>query len=170
MPIAGTSSVHDVHKIDFEPEFDDSLFTLELPEGVEIQEIGELVEEEVESLEEAAAIMEKPFLYIKETDEMNIGKMTVMYRSDGSPELSITYFKNELPYFTLSVFTRDEANIPFDGEGENIRGLKGEKTDMEGFRLLNWAEDGYGYNVMLEDPDLTFEEMKELLEEMEYVN
>ncbi|MFJ8065906.1 hypothetical protein ACIQYS_14855 [Psychrobacillus sp. NPDC096426] len=99
-----------------------------------------------------------------------IKQMTLTsFENDLNPELTITYFKDDLPYFSLSEFAIEENNTAFDGEGENIRGFKGNKTDMEGFRLLNWAEDGYGYSVILLHPDLTFEKMNEIINNMEYV-
>ena len=158
-------------EIEFNPTFDDSLFKLELPEDVEITDIASTINEQiVETLDEAITIMEKPFLYVKEENGLTIKQMALMsIEGDSNPELTITYFKDDLPYFSLSGFAVEEENTIFDGEGENIRGFKGNKTDMEGFRLLNWAEDGYGYSVILLHPDLTFEKMNEIINNMEYV-
>lgn len=158
-------------KIDFDPTLKDSLFKLELPKDVEITDISAMTKEQVvESLDEAVEMMEKPFLYVKEEDGLTIKQMSVMsLESEVNPELTINYFKDDQPYFSLSVFAIDEENIAFDGEGENIRGFKGGKTDIEGFRVLNWAEDGFGYSVIMTNPDLTFEQMHELLNSMGYV-
>ncbi len=80
---------------------------------------------------------------------------------------TLSYYKNDLPYFTLSFFEIDEENAPFTGsEGVNIRGFQGEKMEMDNFKLLNWKEDGIGYSVILDHPDLSFEEVLVLLEEM----
>lgn len=158
-------------EIEFNPTFEKSLFTLKLPEDVEIKDVSAMIEEQpVDSLEDAAEIMEKPFLYVPEEDGIAIEQMTVMSGgSDINPELTLTYFKDNLPYFSLNVFAIDEENKEFDGEGMNIRGLKGDKTDIKGFRLLNWAEDGFGYSVILSHPELTFEQMIKIIEEMEYL-
>ncbi|TCJ03835.1 outer membrane lipoprotein carrier protein LolA [Cytobacillus praedii] len=158
-------------KIEFNPTLKDSLFTLELPKDVEMKDISAMTEEkEVQSLEKAVEIMEKPFLYVQEKNGLKIEQMTVMSGgSDVNPELSLTYFKDNLPYFSLSIFAIEEENKEFDGEGINIRGLKGDKTEIKDFRLLNWAEDGFGYSVIISHPELTFEEMNKIIEEMGYV-
>lgn len=158
-------------KIEFNPTLKESLFMLELPEDVEMKDISAMMDEQpVDSLEDAVEIMEKPFLYVQEKDGITIEQMTaVSGGSDINPQLTINYFKDNLPYFSLSVVAIDEENSKFDGEGENIRGLKGDKTDMKDFRLLNWAEDGFGYSVILSHPELTFEQMSKIIDEMEYV-
>lgn len=158
-------------KIEFNPTIKESMFTLELPEDVEMKDVSAMMDEQpVDSLEDAAEIMEKPFLYVQEKDGIAIEQMTaVPGGSDMNPQLTLNYFKDNLPYFSLNVFAIDEENSKFDGEGENIRGLKGDKTDMKDLRLLNWAEDGFGYTVTLLQPELTFEQMIQMIDEMEYV-
>ncbi len=67
-------------KIEFDPTFDDSLFTIDLPDDVEIQNLDELIEEsEVKSIEEAKNLFGRPFLYVEEKDELTIEK--IMYMS-----------------------------------------------------------------------------------------
>lgn len=157
-------------KLDLEPKIDDKLFTLKLPDDVKMTDIGAMAkEEEVASLEEAVTLIGKEFLVVKEQDGLVIEQMTVIPGIEDRQELTLNYYKEGLPYFSLSVFAMDEANKPFTGEGVEIRGLQGEKMDMDGFRLLNWAEDGLGYSVILTHPDLTFEEMQGMIEEMESV-
>ena len=85
-----------------------------------MKDISAMTEEkEVQSLEKAVEIMEKPFLYVQEKNGLKIEQMTVMSGgSDVNPELSLTYFKDNLPYFSLSIFAIEEENKEFDGEGQ----------------------------------------------------
>jgi outer membrane lipoprotein-sorting protein len=158
-------------KIDFDPTFNDSIFKLDLPKDVKIEDLKETIEEkEVNTLDEAVAIMNKPFLYVNEQDGLTIENMSVLSLGEElDSELTINYLKDNLPYFSLNVFANNEENEPFTNEGENIRGFKGEKTDEQGFRTLSWAEDGIGYSIILTNPDLSFEEMKDIISGMDYV-
>ncbi len=160
-------------KIEFDAKLDDNLFVLDLPADVEIQNIADNIKESIiSSLDEAAEIMGKPFLYAKENDTLKINQISAMSfkKEQTNPELTLTYSKDNTPYFSLSAFEIDEENKEaLDEEGLSIRGLRGAKMDIENFRLLNWAENGYGYSVILLDPSLTFEEMLALIEDMEYV-
>lgn len=160
-------------KIEFDAKIDDNLFVLDLPADVEIEDIADNIEENIiSSLDEATQIMEKPFLYVRENDTLKINQISTMSfkKEQTNPELTLTYSKDNAPYFSLSAFAIDEKDKEaVDDEGVAIRGLQGAKMDIENFRLLNWAENGYGYSVILLDPSLTFEEMLALIEDMEYV-
>nr|WP_106780175.1 outer membrane lipoprotein carrier protein LolA [Lysinibacillus timonensis] len=155
-------------KIDYDAEMKDSLFTLDIPEDAKINDLDEMDDVDLfNTVEEAYNKFGKPFLYVQENRELKIEQIEYMsFGNDVPGELTLTYFKNNLPYFTLSIFEIQEENTPFIGGGEKIRGLQGEKMDLDGFRLLNWAEDGLGYSVILDHPDLTFEEANRLLNGM----
>lgn len=160
-------------KIEFDVKVEDELFVLDLPADVEIQDLSADLEESIiPSLDEAIEIMEKPFLYMKENESLKIHQISAMFMNSEqmNTELTLTYSKDNVPYFSLSAFKIDEEDQKaLDDESLSIRGLRGDKTEIENFRLLNWAENGYGYSVILLDPSLTFEEMLALIEDMEYV-
>lgn len=156
-------------KIDFAPTIDDSLFELDLPDDAIIKNLEDTLQEiEVESLEEGLAIVGKPFLYVEEKDGLTIEQISTITIEGVSSEITLNYYKDFEPYFTLSMLAIDEENIPYAGEGINIRGMKGEHIGIEDFHFITWAEDGIGYNVSIDNPGLTVDEMMEMIENMIY--
>ncbi|MER1990677.1 MAG: outer membrane lipoprotein carrier protein LolA, partial [Solibacillus isronensis] len=69
---------------------------------------------------------------------------------------------------SLSIFKPMES-IGEDEEIIEVRGQKGSKIDLETFKLLQWDEEGLRYNIIIENLDLTFEDVLELTEQMEYI-
>lgn len=54
-------------------------------------------------------------------------------------------------------------------EETTIRGNQATKMEMGEFRSLDWVEDGLKYVVLIENPEIEFEDMAQYLEEMELV-
>ncbi|MEK4131613.1 outer membrane lipoprotein carrier protein LolA [Solibacillus sp. FSL W8-0474] len=149
----------------FEPnaKIDDALFVADLPEDAIIQEEKVELPKQL-TLEEATEKLGSFLIAPKSTgytlesiEDLNVSQTN---------EIALRYFKNEEPQFTVSVF---KPQAPFGEEEERIevRGQEGTKMDMEVFRLLQWDENGLRYNIIFENPALTYEEVLELTEQME---
>ena len=161
-------------KIEYDPVFKEGIFTLEIPEGAEVETFDE------ESIAPKEATMEDvkatlgTFYMVAETDKMKLSSLTVMEGMEGRPEYSFDYANEEgIPLFSVSVFKELSNMVDFGAMGEEeqmtIRGQKGTKMESGNFRLLNWVEEGVVYSVILENPTISFDEVMAHLEAMELV-
>jgi len=161
-------------KIDFEPEISDETFTLELPEDVEIIHSNDMPETEEMTLEEAKESLGKSFYYFPENDGLKLEKveMDELTGEFNRTEINMDYNKDGLPYLSLAVFEAPELDDDFDFPNEEdveIRGKEGSYTDMDGFRGLVWEEDGLNYSLIIIEPSIELEDLKELTEEMDRI-
>lgn len=155
----------------FDPEYkvEDHLFAIDLPEDVVVQQEEMLAMKE--STIEEAKLKLGDFLVMKEQDGIQLGGITDM-NVEERPEFALNYLKDGAPAFTLSIFKPTESVGDIDSSSEeaiNIRGKKGTKMDLTNFRFLQWDEAGYRYGIIIENPDMTFEEVITLTEQMEIV-
>ena len=157
-------------KIDFDVKILPELFTLDLPADVDIQNLVDLSQTTEIALEEVADKMEQPIHYFPEKAGLEITAIEMidiqgeqMYR-----EMSFDYTKNDLPLLTLSIFESPEAEaFDFsDGESVVIRNQEGFYIEFDDIRTLLWQEKGLSYSIMIIDPNLTVEDLKELADEM----
>lgn len=159
--------------IDFNAKMSPDLFTVDLPEDVEIENLMDMMPEPKEILlEEIPKKIGKPVLHFPETEELKISLIELYELEDelDRDEVSIDYTKDGLPLLTLSVF--ETANAGLDGmAGEivNIRNQEGNYTDLGEFRSLLWEEDGMSYSIILVDPNLPVEELVKMTEGMELI-
>lgn len=149
------------------PKLEEELFVFETPEGATVVDMDEMFKEtKVATIEEAKAYINSPFLYVAETDSIRLKDISVTEVQDVENSLTLNYFKDDLPYFYLGVSPLEEANVPFTGEGYNIRGQEGMIDEMSTLKMLTWVEDGFGYVAIVEREDVTVEEISELLNTM----
>ena len=173
----GDSKVEIVYKkIDFNREIPLDIFTLDLPENVDIQNVDDLNETLEVTLEEAVENVGSPLFYFPEKEGREIAKieMDELKGEFDRIEINMEYEKDGLPLLTLSIFepaaNLDGGDSTFPGEKTiEIREGKGIITDMENFRTLLWQEEGLTYSIILYDPALTFEALVDWTEDMELV-
>ncbi|PWA12185.1 outer membrane lipoprotein carrier protein LolA [Pueribacillus theae] len=159
--------------VDFDPNIPPDVFTLDLPDDVQIQNLDDLSEISEGSLEDAVNKVGSDFLYFPEKDGLSISKVEIEeFKGEISRnEVNIDYEKDDRLYLEMTVFeapeeTGEDSQI-FPGDEEiNVRGNKGTYAELSDFRLLNWQEDGITYSVQLIDPNLTIEKLIELTEKM----
>ncbi len=149
----------------FEPnaKIDDARFVADLPEDViidtdTIQLPAEItLEEAIEKLGSFLIVPESTGYTLEMIEDMNM---------EETGEIALTYVKDD-QQFSLSVFKPLE---PLDTEEEmiEVRGVQGSLMDLDFFKLIQWDEQGLRYNVMLDDPDLTIEQILPIIEQMEF--
>lgn len=149
----------------FEPnaKIDDARFVADLPEDViidtdTIQLPAEIaLEEAIEKLGSFLIVPESTGYTLEMIEDMNM---------EETGEIALTYVKDD-QQFSLSVFKPLE---PLDTEEEmiEVRGVQGSLMDLDFFKLIQWDEQGLRYNVMLNDPDLTIEQILPIIEQMEF--
>lgn len=162
-------------KIDFKPELTADLFSLDLPEGVEVQNLDDLLETTEISLDEVAASIGKPYFYFPEVNGVEIStiELNELRGEIVRNEVNMEYLKNDSPLFTFSVFETPEVSdddLEIDIQGEipvDVRGREGLKMDSGDFRFLSWSEEDVNYSIILHDIDLTFEALLEMTDKME---
>jgi len=160
-------SVAEYTTFEVNPKLEEELFVFETPEGATLVDMDEMFKEtKVASIEEARTYVEKPFLYLEETDSIKLNDIVVSQIQDIEDSVNLNYFKEDLPYFSLIISPIDEENVPYKNEFENIRGQEGIVEELSTFKMITWVEDGYGYVVLVEREDVTVEEVIELLNTM----
>ncbi|MFJ7953885.1 outer membrane lipoprotein carrier protein LolA [Lysinibacillus sp. NPDC096418] len=170
----GNKMTTEYTKMDTDIKIDDTKFILDIPKDATIEEVNleDNLPEEV-SLE---VLKEKlgEFLMVPEADGLQAIKFEDM-RVEERPEFAITYVKDDLPAFSVSVFKIVGNYTEFGGEQTlmekeiEVRGKKGTRIEQGDFRLINWQENGYQYSIMAENKDLTVEDLLAYTEKMSIV-
>ncbi|WMJ80943.1 outer membrane lipoprotein-sorting protein [Clostridium sp. MB40-C1] len=164
-------------KVDFSAKFDEKLFDQNLPSNVKIEDLDKKTKENKKkiTLKEARKFIGKPILYIEKTSGYDLKEMNLqMYGSKvAADEIIQDYYKNNKKSFSLS--TRKEQKLNEKGKEDNtklpgekditIRGKKGMLLD-DVIKLITWSESGVSYSFMIEDPNMTFDEAKKVIENM----
>lgn len=151
----------------FEPnsKIDDSIFIVDIPEDA-IVEVESLLPSEQLTEQEAVEKLGS-FLIFPESLGYTLEGIEDMGMTD-TGEIALTYSKNGEKQFSLSVFKPLES-VGMEEEVIEVRGQKGSKIDLDSFKTIQWDEDGLRYNIIFENPDLSFEEVLQLTEQMEYI-
>ena len=166
-------SVMEYTKFEIEPDMSDDVFTLDLPDDVEIDSFDDDLEEEI-TLEEAQEKLGDDILYIKEDDEFILDEVTYQDLFDEDDEaflIELSYEKDHLPYMDISITETDDEEEELDDVSEpvDIRGVEGSYTDLDDAHIISWTEDGYDYSIFFINPNLSLDEMTEQIEKMEEV-
>ncbi|PIC86086.1 hypothetical protein CSV72_10520 [Sporosarcina sp. P20a] len=160
-------------KIEFNKEFPDETFIIELPDGTDIQDLDAMSNTSEVTMEEAAQNVGKPILYFPEEKSRKIERIEMddIKGELNRVEINIEYVKEETPLMSLSLFTSPESpeeDMKIPGEEKvEIRGIEGTKMEMERFRNLFWLENGVSYSILLNDPEVSFEEVIQWANDME---
>lgn len=166
-------SVMEYTKIEMEPKMSDDIFTLDLPDDVEVESLDDYDMEKEITLEEGMEILEESFLYLDEQDGLTLDKVTHFDMEEEGAIVSIDlhYELAGLPYLDLSVMKIEDEEEIDDGLSEeiDIRGYEGSYVDLDGAHMVTWTEGGFQYNAWFINPNISIEEMQEQLEEMEEV-
>ncbi|KGR88598.1 LolA family protein [Lysinibacillus odysseyi] len=159
-------------KVNMEPEIEDSLFVLDVPEGAVVEKMdADSYGPKESSTEEAKAALGS-FLVFKEEEGVTLRSVEDM-KVESRPEFAFNYNVNDEPAFTLSVLTSSEEagdlGADIGAEKIKIRGVDGEQIDMKNFRYIQWTEGNLQYGVIVEDQEMSFEEVYRYIENMEIV-
>ncbi|RNB78523.1 hypothetical protein EDM56_30465 [Brevibacillus fluminis] len=157
-------------KYDSSPVFTDKTFQLDLPKNVKITPLQDANPSKKVTLEQAQTELGLPFLYwdlpkltLADTELMDLkGEFN-------RKELTLTYTKNQVPYFSISIFPtpKDASSFP-EAQTVKVRGIEGYYEEQ--IRSLIWDEKGMRYSLLMTHPDLKLEEMLKLAEEMKWTS
>lgn len=164
-------------KLDFSPKFEDSLFVQKLPSEVKVENIEDVAKnnETTIDLKEGAKIAGKPLLYLKENSAYKLKEVKYLnVEKTKHKEINQIYEKDGAPAFTLTTIINEksvsnEENLKLPGEKEiTIRGKKA--TIMEEIKCISWVENDLNYNVLVENPQITMDNAKKLVESLVLTN
>ena len=173
MPLKTTSisgdmtSTTEYTKYEPNAKIEDSVFVLDFPEDVTITE--ETVDLPTNITLEEAKLLHNSFLVIPESTGYSIDTIED-YHVEDTNEIAINYVKNNELQFAMSIFKPLEPLTDnADEEAITVRGIQGSIIEMGTFRLLQWDENGLRYNIMIENPELTYDDIVTLAKQMEFV-
>ena len=162
--------VIEYQKLDLDAAIDDKQFEIELPADAAIETVDNSAYAFKSSTIEEAKETFGSFLQFND-EVLQLLNVTVM-DVEKHTEFALEYTRDDVPALSLSILKNDVSSADIttaDSSGEElmVRGVKGTKMDMGSFRYIQWKEAGIQYGVILENPDLTFDEVLGFIEQME---
>ncbi|MEC2075242.1 hypothetical protein [Metabacillus fastidiosus] len=158
-------------KLDFNPVFEKDTFTVYLPEDVVITPAENMIAPRFGSIEEAKKVIKQEFLLFNDP-ELSFGEEIEIseFSSEAGThkEIVVNYKdKNDHPSFSLTIFKTQETegiDLGMETTDINIRGYKA--TYIKKLNNLSWDENGLTYSILIENPDMTVEEIVKKAENM----
>lgn len=152
-------------KIDLEPSFPEETFTIDLPNDVKVESIDDYVTAEEGDYKDAEKLLGQSFYVFNDNGlELNNIEITESKLHD---EVALIYTKDSLPGVTLSIFPTPEGKgMEIDGGDFTIRGLPAEYDKVGEFHFFLWDEKGLRYSLIVENPEISKEQIMELTEKM----
>lgn len=151
--------------IDFSPTFPEETFTIVLPEDVTIEMMDDHVATKQGDLKEAEQLLGKSFYMFKD-DDLQLKSVEIM-NTKLHQEVSLIYEHGGLPTITLSIFPAPKGLGMAIKEGDlKIRGLKAEQDTIGDIQFYLWDEEGLRYSIMVENKDISFEQVVDWTERM----
>lgn len=163
-------------ELKFTSKLDSALFTQNIPSNVKIEDINDSApKENTIDMKQAEKIAGKPILILPENSGYKLKSVTYMDApAIKHKEINQIYEKNGVDAFTLTtvVLYDDKAsekdNFNIDGEKNiTIRGQKGTVME-EPIKYICWSEDGLNYNLLIQDPSITMDASKKIVESLHY--
>ncbi|MBU5354996.1 hypothetical protein KQI74_22180 [Paenibacillus barcinonensis] len=148
--------------IEYNPEFTDKTFTLDIPADVEIKKMNDVMNNKEITLEEAEKAVGQPFLQYAGKDlELSRIEMTSSV-SESRDEVTLYYVKDNKPEISITVFQAPEENVDEkllpEEKKVTIRDTEGSYMSM--IRNLSWSEAGLRYSIMGENDAWTQEKLQ----------
>lgn len=154
-------------KLDFSPKLDSSLFSQKLPDNIKVENMNNQIKnsENVITLDEAVKLVGKPILYLPEGGAYKLKDVKSLHydKSEGVNEINQSYEKDGAVAFVLTAVNpkdtgekSDDAKLPGEKEMQ-VRGKKGSVMD-DTIKTVSWSEDGFNYNILLQDPKMSLDD------------
>ncbi|WP_097027687.1 LolA family protein [Clostridium peptidivorans] len=163
-------------KLKFSSKFDNSVFTQNIPSDVKVENIDESgSKENTIDMKQAEKIAGKPILVLPENSGYKLKSVAYMDApAIKHKEINQTYEKNGVDALILTTIVFYENEVPekdnskIDGESDiNVRGKKGTAME-EPIKYITWSEDGFNYNLLIQDPSITIDASKKIVESLQY--
>jgi len=171
-------TVSEYTKLDFSPKLDDSLFVQKFSPSVKVENIEDIAKDKETTidLKKGAKIARKPILHLKEDKGYKLKEVKYLnMEKTKHEEINQIYQKDGALAFTLTTIIdgnkaiSNEENLKLPGEKEiTIRGKKA--SVMEDIKVISWSENNLNYSIMTENPKLTMEDAKKIVESLVFTN
>ncbi|QAS54297.1 LolA family protein [Halobacillus litoralis] len=162
---------YNVSELKVDPSFDDQTFTIDLPEGVEVLPFEDMDPSEEITIEEVGSAYGQPVLTLMDGAYQRVKIDQIEMENFDRTEVNQEYEKDGYQQFTLTVFEAPEDEEMALGLGEEeeleVRGTKAIYTE-DVITTLTWEEEGLRYSLLAQNPDLTKDEIIEIVEKLEY--
>ncbi|WP_366291286.1 sigma-E factor regulatory protein RseB domain-containing protein [Paenibacillus sp. AN1007] len=150
-------------RIDYNPEFTDETFKLDIPADVEVKKMNDVMNNKEVSLEEAEKAVGGAFLqYVGQDMELSRIELTSSMGEHGRDEVTLYYVKDNKPEISMTVFTAPEENVDENllPEEKKVSIRDTEGSYMSIIRNLSWSEKGMRYSIMGENDSWTVEKLQ----------
>ncbi|WP_249870677.1 LolA family protein [Oceanobacillus saliphilus] len=154
-------------ELDFSPNFSEGVFTIDIPEDVEIANLEDDFLPDTVTVEEAEEALGQPILLFPEEDVYLSGVQMYDFSEElNRYEVELTYnSKDDIPVLYVSVFPSPEDMEITEGE-MNIRGNIAEYDAF--INGIFWDEGGLRYSLLIMNPDIDPDEIVQLTEKMKF--
>ncbi|GCD12801.1 LolA family protein [Clostridium tagluense] len=177
--IGNNKSILEYTKLDFSPKLEASLFIQKLPTDVKVESIDDIAKnnETTIDLKQADKIAGKPLLHMKENASYKLKEVKYLnIEKTKHKEINQIYEKDGAVAFTLTTVMdgnkktdSNEESLKVPGEKEiSIRGKKA--SVMESIKCMWWIENDLNYSIFMDNPKLTMEDAKKLVEGLVLTN
>ncbi|ADU28548.1 LolA family protein [Evansella cellulosilytica] len=159
-------------EIDFSPQFDDDTFTIDLPSHITFTEVNDTLNESIkiiDSISDAEEIVQTPFYLFDEEDLSLLSIESYSLSGEIQEEVTLYYWKNDIPYLSLSVAPTYNEDAYLGGEKVTIRGSIVAEY-LESLRYLIWDENNIQYSISILHPDVELDDIIQLVNEMKLSN
>lgn len=158
----------------FEPkaEVEDSLFTIEPTEDMTVIDLDEVSPETPISIDEFQKLSKEGTLYFPEDDALEIESIILFEMEEMPDSYTISYIDNGLPFASLEISEASSEWLPFGDDYEEIR-TKEHVIYVESLfeqDVYTWEENGIKYELWMNDPSVTQEEVLRMIKRMEMVH
>ncbi|MGE6516485.1 LolA family protein [Lysinibacillus sphaericus] len=170
---AGNEMTTAYTKMDDNAKIEDAQFTIDIPEDAKVEEIStEDSASQTVTLDVVKAQLGE-FLMVPEENGLTLQNISFDKGFEDRPEYTFEYVKNEQQEISLTVFKADNSVAELDaipGEKEiEVRGQKGTVMEQGEFRYIGWQEHGYQYGIIIENPEMTIEDVLSAAQQMTIV-
>ncbi|HLR15496.1 MAG TPA: hypothetical protein VK144_06695 [Bacillota bacterium] len=159
----------------FEPnkELEDSLFTIESTEDMTVIDLDEINPETAISFEELQQLTKEEMAYFPENEEIEIESILLFEMEDMPDSYTINYINNGLPFASLEINESPSDWALYDAEDfEEIQSRVHDIYFQTIFEqdVYMWEHDGIHYQIWMNDPSVSQDEVLRLIDGMEMVN
>lgn len=158
-----------VTELEVNPSFDEETFTIDIPDGVNIESINDMNSSEETTLAALAEIYGQPVLTSEDYDLIQIDKFDM--ESFDRTEANQEFMKDDYLQFTLNSFEAPDEELSVDIAAEKeleVRGLEAIYMD-DVMQNLTWDEEGIRYSILANNSELTEEDLIEIAENLVFV-
>ena len=170
---AGNEMITEYTKMDVDAKIDDVQFTIDIPDDAKVEETN--VADNASEAVTLDAVKEQlgGFLMVPEVDGLALTNILLDKGLEERFEYLFEYGKNGLPAFSVTMFKVMENSteiVASLGEKEiEVRGKRGSLMEQGNFRHVGWQENGYQYGIIIDNPEMTTEDILAYAEKMTVV-